>query len=149
MDEPHCVVMWGDRFREEYGQIGLLRAVLPRAAMLALTNTCSKRMPPAMQSSLLIENCLIVSSTIGRPNIYFSVCQREFSIGHKHSAEVSFTKVLKLYLDELQSKLSSFEKTIIFCKKERCEVAYERAFIEKFSQYMSMYHADCTDQVTM
>ena len=56
---------------------------------------------------------------------------------------------LKLYLDELQSKLSSFEKVIIFCKKKWCGVAYERVFIKQLSQYMSMYHADCTDEVTM
>ena len=149
VDEAHCVVIWSDRFRKEYGQIGLLRAVLPRATMLALTGTCSKRMQSAIKSSLLIENCLTISSTIDRPNIYFSVCQRESSTGHKHSAEVSFTKVLKLYLDELQFKMSSFEKTIIFCKKEWCGVAYERAFIKQLCQYTSMYHADCTDEVTM
>lgn len=140
VDEAHCIVLWGDGFREEYKEVGQLRSVLPRATMLALTGTCSRKMQDAITSSLFINGCDVVSSTVDRPNIFLSVCQRLPSTGRKHCAEDSLNEIMKPLLQELQSMREQFSKTILFCKKEWCGLGYEKAFIAKLADYTSMYH---------
>ena len=41
IDEAHCVVQWGHGFREKFTELSKLKAMFPRANILAITATAT------------------------------------------------------------------------------------------------------------
>ena len=62
VDEAHCVVKWGEEFRETYRRVGELRALVPaHVNVMALTATASNSLQTQCCSMLGISHCIIVN----------------------------------------------------------------------------------------
>lgn len=75
VDEAHCVSQWGHDFREEYGQLSILKKLRPDVPVLALTASAT----PAVLSDVA-KNLNLVSPEkrvhgFYRPNLYYQVEQ--------------------------------------------------------------------------
>lgn len=71
IDEAHCVVEWGRRFRPAYRQIA--QAVPQSAARVALTATASRPVQREMKRVLRLRNPISVVTGYDRPNLYWDV----------------------------------------------------------------------------
>jgi ATP-dependent DNA helicase RecQ len=75
VDEAHCVSQWGHDFREEYGQLKVLKTLRPDVPILALTASAT----PAVLSDVAKNLGLIKPERMVhgfyRPNLYYQVEQ--------------------------------------------------------------------------
>ena len=55
IDEAHLIVQWGSEFRKDYQRLCKLRALFPRAVVVALTATCNKQTMEFVKSSLNVD----------------------------------------------------------------------------------------------
>ncbi|KAL1674687.1 P-loop containing nucleoside triphosphate hydrolase protein [Schizophyllum commune] len=72
VDEAHVVSHWGAQFRKKYGQLGMLRAFLPRKTpIVALSATLSARIRDDVLAKLQFHKTDFVSIDVGndRPNV--------------------------------------------------------------------------------
>ena len=89
IDEAHCITDWyvvlfsapdtliyhvyrGAEFRPMFSKLGNLRATI-KAPFMALTATASENTYRSIVESLHLDNPVVVSRSLDRPNIYFSV----------------------------------------------------------------------------
>ncbi|KAL1740170.1 P-loop containing nucleoside triphosphate hydrolase protein [Schizophyllum fasciatum] len=72
VDEAHVVSHWGAHFRKKYGQLGMIRAFLPRRTpIVALSATLSARIRDDVLAKLQFHKTDFVSIDVGndRPNV--------------------------------------------------------------------------------
>lgn len=141
----HCVVQWGHEFRKKYSEIYQLRCQFQNCYFLCLTATASTCMQNDIVAELHLNDVKIIVGPLDRPNIFLSVQQRDYS---GFDAEDSIRRLLRPLFSELRERTCNLPKTIVYCKMQSwCGIGYEEAVIEKLEDYVSVYHADCTEEV--
>ena len=73
IDEAHCVSEWGHEFRPAYRELQGLREVCPKAPVIALTATATRRVRADVLSQLGLREPQIFASSFDRPNLTYSV----------------------------------------------------------------------------
>ena len=74
IDEAHCIISWGQsKFRPAFLQLGLLRAILNKAKILALTATATRKAEAEIISCLLMQGTNIIRESPDRFSIIFVI----------------------------------------------------------------------------
>ncbi|XFA74431.1 RecQ family ATP-dependent DNA helicase [Thermosynechococcaceae cyanobacterium Okahandja] len=80
VDEAHCLVQWGDRFRPSYRRLGTLRPALtrlkpehPRISLAAFTATADPNTQRTLIQVLGLEQPVQIRHSPYRPNLYLGV----------------------------------------------------------------------------
>ena len=77
IDEAHCVSQWGHDFRVDYLNLSILHEQFPQIPRIALTATADERTRLEIQQRLQLENAPLYVSGFDRPNIRYSIVQKE------------------------------------------------------------------------
>ncbi|MBL7545402.1 MAG: ATP-dependent DNA helicase RecQ [Bdellovibrionaceae bacterium] len=79
IDEAHCVSQWGHDFREEYGQLNVLKRLRPDVPTLALTASATPLVLHDIARQIHLKNPEKRVHGFYRPNLYFQVelCENE------------------------------------------------------------------------
>ena len=77
IDEAHCISQWGHDFRPAYLTCSILRDLHPKAPMIALTATATKRVSEDIITSLNLYEPLVKKDSFYRKNIGFGVIMTE------------------------------------------------------------------------
>lgn len=79
IDEAHCVSQWGHDFREEYGQLNILKRLRPDVPTLALTASATPTVLFDIARQIHLKNPEKRVHGFYRPNLYFQVemCENE------------------------------------------------------------------------
>lgn len=127
IDEAHCVSQWGHDFREEYGQLKILKKIRPDIPVLALTASATPLVLDDIAKNLKLQNPKRHVHGFYRPNLYYQVvnCADD---GEKFS-----------YLQ--QALLQNPEgKVIIYCGTRKMTEEVAR-FLSKQYRGVGFYHA--------
>ncbi len=73
VDEAHCISEWGHDFRPEYRQLADLRALFPRAPVMALTATATERVRTDIVRLLKLREASCYVASFNRPNLTYRV----------------------------------------------------------------------------
>ncbi|WP_133012934.1 RecQ family ATP-dependent DNA helicase [Marinomonas flavescens] len=76
IDEAHCITQWGGSFRPEYSQLGQLREAFPKVPIIALTGTVDELTIKTIQSSLQMNDALVLKGSFDRKNIEIQIAQK-------------------------------------------------------------------------
>jgi len=79
IDEAHCISQWGHDFREEYGQLSVLKKLRPDIPILALTASATPIVLRDIAKRLNLEDPARHVHGFYRPNLYYQVetCEDE------------------------------------------------------------------------
>jgi ATP-dependent DNA helicase RecQ len=77
VDEAHCVSQWGHDFREEYGQLRILKTLRPDVPILALTASATPTVLDDIAKNLQLVKPERMVHGFYRPNLYYQVEQCE------------------------------------------------------------------------
>jgi len=125
IDEAHCVVTWSADFRPKYRELDRLRAIFPKAAIVAVTATATVKVQKKITRILRMNNVSVISGLNDRPNIKYIVKKRLPQSGRNASAEQSYRGVFLPYLNDLKEKRELFPKTVIYTGLKWCGVGCE------------------------
>jgi ATP-dependent DNA helicase RecQ len=77
IDEAHCISQWGYDFRPSYLKIELLRELLPKTPVLALTATATKEVVKDIQEKLHFKKENVFQESFERKNVAYIVLNEE------------------------------------------------------------------------
>jgi ATP-dependent DNA helicase RecQ len=129
IDEAHCISEWGHDFRPEYRRISEIRKTFPKAVCLALTATATPRVRADICRSLALKESETLVASFDRPNIYFSVKQ-------KNQPKQQVLEFIANHRDE---------SGIIYCLSRK-GVDELSQFLNKQGLQTRAYHAGLSDQ---
>ena len=119
VDEAHCVSMWGQDFRKEFGELAVLRSYINNLQFLAVTATSTKS--KALSNTLCLRKLKIVSVSPNRKNIFLSKFQRRPSLYGFDGVKDILLPIAK----SLMIEKTNFPITVIYMKLEFCGKAYQ------------------------
>jgi len=98
IDEAHCVSQWGHDFRPEYIQLSMLHERFPHVPRIALTATADELTRQEIINRLGLATAEIFVSSFDRPNIRYSVVERDnprkqllaFLVDHRGEAGIVY-----------------------------------------------------------
>ncbi|XP_028411860.1 uncharacterized protein LOC114534597 [Dendronephthya gigantea] len=109
IDEAHCILEWGDDFRQDYAKLSVLCAVFPKVPLLAMTATANKSDRRQIKESLGLHSCFELIANPNRKNIFY---EKTFRYGQDIDA---FEHICRpIAVDLLHMKID-FPLTIILC----------------------------------
>lgn len=73
IDEAHCIDKWGGHFRQDYGELALMRAGLGNPQTIAVTASASVKTQDEIVRSLGLKNPVKIVKGFYRPNIAITV----------------------------------------------------------------------------
>ncbi|KNC79643.1 hypothetical protein SARC_07963 [Sphaeroforma arctica JP610] len=76
IDEAHCCSQWGNDFRPDYKQLGILRVQFPKVPIIAVTATATQTVWRDVVSILRIPKCVTFRAPIERPNLRYTVVKK-------------------------------------------------------------------------
>ena len=158
IDEAHCVTEWGAGFREKFMELSKLKAVFPKANVLALTATATVSLQKKICDSLQLKAPTIITTNIDRKNIKLEVTRRPSTCGGNKTVQGAYDFIFSGIIPELRDKKDNFPKTIIYAKLKWCGYGYEEVTrprvcedetcsSDNLQQYVAQYHSPCTAQV--
>lgn len=77
IDESHCISQWGYDFRPSYLKIELLREILPKVPVLALTATATKEVVKDIQEKLHFKKNNVIQKSFERKNVAYILLNEE------------------------------------------------------------------------
>jgi ATP-dependent DNA helicase RecQ len=77
VDEAHCISQWGYDFRPSYLKLNLIRDIFPDLPIMALTASATPHVQKDIQDKLGLRSKNIFMASFVRPNLSFSVFERE------------------------------------------------------------------------
>ncbi len=77
IDESHCISQWGYDFRPSYLKIELLREILPKVPVLALTATATKEVVKDIQEKLHFKKSNVIQKSFERKNVAYILLNEE------------------------------------------------------------------------
>lgn len=84
IDEAHCVSQWGHEFRSDYRRLHILKDKFPQATTVALTATADEKTRQDIVEQLHLNHPKEFLSSFDRPNIRYSILERENEIKQLH-----------------------------------------------------------------
>ena len=121
VDEAHCVSMWGQDFRKEFGELAVLRSYINNLQFLAVTATSTKSKAQELSNTLCLRKLKIVSVSPNRKNIFLSKFQRRPSLYGFDGVKDILLPIAK----SLMIEKTNFPITVIYMKLEFCGKAYQ------------------------
>ncbi|VDI41671.1 Hypothetical predicted protein [Mytilus galloprovincialis] len=149
VDEAHCVVQWGNGFREQFYELIKLRSLFPSAKILALTATATTEMQAEIVKRLGMKGVGTIVGNMDRPNIKLVVSTRPAGCGGKTRVEDSYDYIYSPLCAELGNMKELFPKTVVYTKLKWCGYGQE-LFIRldpDLKDYVAQYHSPCTPQM--
>lgn len=80
IDEAHCVSQWGHDFRPDYKNLGCFKTQFPNVPIMALTATATPNVIVDIKHNLGIDQCKVLCQSFNRPNIFYTVLNKEKGI---------------------------------------------------------------------
>lgn len=127
IDEAHCISQWGHDFREEYGQLELLKKIRPDVPILALTASATPIVLKDISRRLGLQSPALHVHGFYRPNLYYQVenCEDE-------NAKLHFL------LQALEQTPTG--RAIIYCGTRKTTKEVAKSLSKHFKQ-VAYYHA--------
>lgn len=82
IDEAHCISEWGHDFRPDYRNLRSLRAMFPRAPVMALTATATAKVRDDIVEQLMIPEARRFISSFNRENLTYIVRPKRRPFDH-------------------------------------------------------------------
>jgi ATP-dependent DNA helicase RecQ len=92
IDEAHCVSQWGHDFRVDYLNLWILHEQFPDIPRIALTATADERTRLEIQQRLQLEDAPLYVSGFDRPNIRYTIVQKQTGSGKDRQQLLSFIR---------------------------------------------------------
>ncbi len=127
VDEAHCVSQWGHDFREEYGQLSLLKALRPDVPVLALTASATPTVLADISKQLTLKSPSKRVHGFYRPNLYYQV-------------ETCVDDDAKLSLLIQALKQTTEGRVIVYCGTRKVTEELANFLAGRFAQ-VGFYHA--------
>lgn len=119
IDEAHCILEWGDDFREDYSRLAMLCSTFPSVPVIALTATASKSDVIAIKESLNLKSPLKIIGNPNRPNIFY---EKVFRKGE----DIDFyDELLQPIACGLKKSTVEYPLTILYLPLKWCGFAYK------------------------
>ncbi|KII93221.1 hypothetical protein PLICRDRAFT_171000 [Plicaturopsis crispa FD-325 SS-3] len=110
VDEAHVVSHWGDSFRKKYGELGKVRAFLPRSTpFVALSATLAARLRHDVLTKLQFHKTNYVNIDVGNDRANVSIVVRGIQHPINTYADLDFI------INELVKNPSEIPKTFVYC----------------------------------
>lgn len=81
LDEAHCVSVWGNEFRPDYKEMGLLKHEFPEVPVCAFTATATEEVIQDVSTQLRLRSPTIFKSSFNRPNLRYEVINKDKTAG--------------------------------------------------------------------
>lgn len=123
IDEAHCISQWGYDFRPSYLKIKMLREILPKVPVLALTATATPLVVKDIQKQLLFKKEHVIQKSFERKNLSYIVLQEEDK------------------LDRLLKMVRNLKKSGIVYVRNRKKTQEVASYLKSNKQSADFYHA--------
>lgn len=125
IDEAHCASQWGHDFRPAYLGIREASKRLGSPPILALTATAPPELEADLMKALGIEDAVVVSSGVDRPNILFEVMRTP-------TDDAKYLRMLELV------EQASGPAIVYVATTRQCDEVFE--FLESHGKKVGRYH---------
>lgn len=131
IDEAHCVSQWGHDFREEYGQLHILKTLKPEVPILALTASATPIVLTDIAKNLQLKKPEKMVHGFYRPNLYYQV---EQCLSDDEKTEILVQSLRQTWKKDRSGRI------LIYCGTRKVTESLSHYLQEKF-EGVGYYHA--------